>query len=101
MSNQLALFDAPKTPTDRLSGIQVKLPDNCGKCRDTVAIIGPGRGPHRAELLCHSCGSHRGWLSHTTYAFIADIANKFGCPTTPIVIRRGSMCTKEIADAGF
>jgi hypothetical protein len=36
-----------------------------------------------------SCDSHRGWISHCTYDFIAQIVAKFGRPTVPIVIRRG------------
>jgi hypothetical protein len=100
MSSQLALFDAPKTPADQLVGSQVKLPDPC-ECGCGIATVGPGKAQHKASLTCASCGRHRGWLSHNTYAFIAEIINKFGCPTTPIVIRRGRCSPKGIDDAGF
>ena len=35
------------------------------------AIIGPGRGPHRASLSCRFCNVHRGWLNKQTAALFA------------------------------
>ena len=36
------------------------------------AIIGPGRGPHRASLSCRFCNVHRGWLNKETAAFFCS-----------------------------
>jgi hypothetical protein len=73
-----------------LLGLAVKLPDTCGKCGHLVAIIGPGKPPHFASLLCRSCGMDRGSLSRATYTFLNEIINKFGAPTEPIVFRNRS-----------
>jgi hypothetical protein len=59
---QLDLFGAPNS-ADPLLGFAVKLPNTCSKCADLVAIVGPGKPPHSASLLCRSCGTHRGWIS--------------------------------------
>jgi hypothetical protein len=74
-------------PTDPLLGLAVKLPDTCSKCGDLVAIIGPGKPPHCASLLCQSCGLHRGWISRANYTFLNEVINKFGAPSEPIVFR--------------
>jgi hypothetical protein len=58
---QLDLFDTA-VPADPLLGLAVKPPNTCSKCADLVAIIGPGKPPHSASLLCRSCGLHRGWI---------------------------------------
>jgi hypothetical protein len=71
-------------------GLAVKLPDTCGKCGHLVAILGPGKPPHFASLLCRSCGMHRGSLSRATYTFLNEIINKFGTPNEPIVFRNRS-----------
>jgi hypothetical protein len=86
MNAQLDLFD-PGNPT-LVDGLLVRLPDAC-KCGHTIALIGKGRGLHRASLHCHSCGRFRGWVSKTSHDFLTGIIKSFGCPTEPIVIRRG------------
>ncbi len=84
-------FGAPKPPPNNLLlGLSVRLPDVCSECGEVVALIGAGKGPHKASLSCNSCGHFRGWISAESYNFIAEIINKFGgAPTTPILIRRG------------
>jgi hypothetical protein len=77
-------------PAGPLSGLTVKLPDTCGKCGDLVAIIGPGKPPHCASLLCRSCGLHRGWVSRANSTFLNEVINKFGAPSEPIVFRTRS-----------
>jgi hypothetical protein len=91
MIDQFDMFAATLAAptTDPLLGILVQLPDACGKCGDSVAVIGPGKGMHKASLSCNSCGFFRGWVSHAPYDFLAAITSKFGAPTTPIIIRRG------------
>jgi hypothetical protein len=79
---------APAKHDDPLVGTVVDLPDAC-RCGQTFALIGAGTGPHAAYLQCESCHRHRGWVSQSTYKFLAEILQKFGCPTTPIKVRRG------------
>ena len=81
---QLDLF-GPPTSADPLLGLAVKLPNTCSKCADLVAIIGPGKPPHSASLLCRACGLHRGWVSRANYTFLNEVINKFGAPSEPIV----------------
>ena len=50
--------------------------------------IGPPRGPHAGELICHDCGRHRGWLSKTAGSWIESVIEKSGVPTTPIIVRK-------------
>jgi len=86
---QFDLFGAPVS-ADPLSGFAVKLPDTCSKCGDLTGIVGPGKPPHAASLLCRSCGLHRGWISRANYSFLNEIINKFGAPSEPIVFRNRS-----------
>ena len=86
---QLELFTTP-APADALTGLAVRLPHDPCRCGADLAEIGPGNRPHSAALECLACGGHRGWLSHTTHKFLAEIVNKFGRPETPIVIQRGT-----------
>jgi hypothetical protein len=83
---QLDLFGTPNS-ADPLSGLAVKLPVTCRKCADLVAIIGPGKPPHSASLLCRSCGLHRGWLSRANCTFLTEVINNGGAPREPIVLR--------------
>jgi hypothetical protein len=91
MNDQVDLFDT--TPSsdqpDLLLGLEVKLPDKCPSCERHVALIEPGRGPHKAALRC-VCGRHRGWVSNASFAFLQKIVETFGRPDTPIAIHRGS-----------
>jgi hypothetical protein len=86
LNAQHDLFGAA-VPTGTLSEITAKLPDTCSKCGDLTAIIGPGKPPHCASLLCQSCGLCRGWISRANYTFLKEIINKFGAPREPIVFR--------------
>jgi hypothetical protein len=85
-------------PADPLLGLAVKLPNTCGKCADLVAIIGPGKPPHCASLLCRSCGLHRGWILRVNYKFLNEIINKFGVPSEPIVFRTRNTQPEENDD---
>jgi hypothetical protein len=87
---QLDLFDGAAMSTDPLCGLTVKLPDTCSNCGDLVTIVGPGKPPHAASLLCRACGLHRGWISRANHTFLNEIINKFGAPTEPIVFRNRS-----------
>jgi hypothetical protein len=94
---QLDLFDAATT-ADPLTGLAVKLPDTCGKCGQLIAVVGPGKPPHFASLLCRSCGLHRGWVSRAKYTFLSEIINKFGAPNEPIIFRNRSTKPEENDD---
>jgi hypothetical protein len=97
LNAQPDFFDTAR-PADPLAGLAVKLPDTCGKCGHLVAIIGLGKPPHFASLLCGSCGFHRGWISRANYTFLNEIINKFGAPTEPIVFRNRSTKPEENDD---
>jgi hypothetical protein len=75
-------------PSTGILGLIVVPPSRCPSCSSPNATLGWSAGPHAARLTCTGCGRHRGWLSAESFGFIAEIANKFGRPTTPIVIRR-------------
>jgi hypothetical protein len=77
-------------PDQLIVGIAVQLPDRCIKCGGAVAVIGPGKAPHKASLHCQTCDHHRGWVSRISYDFIANTVATFGRPDEPILVRRGS-----------
>ena len=74
-------------PIDPLHGLSAQLSDTC-QCGSREAIIGEGKGPHRAAFFCSRCESHRGWMANEAHAFVSEVVKKFGKPTTPIKIRR-------------
>jgi len=82
---------------NKLTGLKIKLDrpvDRERPCCLNVCTIGAARGPHAGELICASCGQHRGWLSKSTAQWIGHVATRFGAPTTPIVVR-GSTLEQE------
>jgi hypothetical protein len=91
---QLDLFVSAPEARDPLIGLVVKLPDAC-RCGANTARIGPPAGPHLAELRCTTCELHRGWLPRAAHQFLTEVVNRFGFPTTPIAIRRGSTQQRE------
>jgi hypothetical protein len=70
-----------------LVGLAINLPEPCPRCGGRAAVIGAGRGPHRASLLC-ACGRHHGWVSTATYTFVAEIVTRFGRPSEAISVQR-------------
>jgi hypothetical protein len=71
---------------DPLVGLKVNLPRQCPCGHDTLHV-GPGRGPHRASLLCARCGRDSGWLSHKTATFLSAVIARFGRPIGPVHVR--------------
>jgi hypothetical protein len=67
-------------------GLEVKLdrPCDCGKELATICL---GCGLHHAELRCAKCDAHRMSLRGDAWRFLAEICERFGRPTTPVVIR--------------
>ena len=59
----------------------------CPACGCTAFIIGSSAAMHHARLTCIECDRHGGWLSRGAFTFIHMTINKFGRPTTAIVVR--------------
>jgi hypothetical protein len=68
-----------------LVGLIIKLPEPCPCCKGHAAVIGAGRGPHRASILC-ACGRRFGWVSKLSGDFLTETIRVFGRPTEPIAI---------------
>jgi len=96
-----AASSAPEPSTDNtLVGLAITLLERCPRCNGHDAVIGAGRGPHKASIMC-ACGRHLGWMSHEAFKFLSATARQFGRPTSPISIRRfrGASSTSSDADA--
>jgi hypothetical protein len=75
--------------TDNLFGLKVKREGNaCRHCGYPVAVISAPTSEHCADLKCCACGAVWGALNERTASFIRSVANKFGAPTSPIILRR-------------
>ena len=101
MRAQIEMFGAamagPAT-NGSLIGLKVKLDRHADRerpCCRNVCIIGAGKEPHAGELICASCGQHRGWLSKPTAQWIEHVATRFGAPATPIVVRKAHNYQEE------
>jgi hypothetical protein len=70
-----------------LIGLAIIGPAPCMRCGGHDAVIGAGRGPHKASIMC-ACGRHLGWMSIPTFNFIAETVRQFGRPSTPICVNR-------------
>jgi hypothetical protein len=69
-------------------GLVVKLDreiDRAQPCHANFVTINPDR-----ILTCQRCGRKRGNLSPSTADWIETLVNKFGCPTSPLVVRNSS-----------
>src|SRR5262249_45528470 len=69
-----------------LSGLEVRMPSNCGKCGCAIALIFSEN--NHSSLRCASCVAHLGWVSHATERFLHTLVECFGRPTKPIEIHR-------------
>ena len=87
MTAHLDMFGAEPSVDDSLVGLAITLPEQCPRCRGHDAVIGAGRGPHKASIMC-VCGRHLGWLSITTFNFIAETVRQFDRPSEPISVNR-------------
>jgi hypothetical protein len=94
MTMQLELFAGPvesqsheRVPIDPLYRLFAQLSDTC-RCGSSDAVIGEGKGSHRAAFFCGRCEGHRGWMANEAHAFVAEVVKKFGKTTKPIKIRR-------------
>jgi hypothetical protein len=95
MTEQIDMFAPPSTApvvqarSTSVIGLPVRLPGQCGCC-STLATVTAGRGPHLAGLRCASCGRHRGWVSGSSFKFLAETVDRFGRPKDPIAITPGA-----------
>jgi hypothetical protein len=81
------IFPAEPAADVSLIGLAITLPEHCPRCRGHDAVIGAGRGPHKASIMC-CCGRHLGWMSAATFSFIAETVTHFGRPSEPICVNR-------------
>jgi hypothetical protein len=84
---QLDLFEPIETPSSPLVGLRVELPRPCPKCGNNIGVIGGCGGPHANRITCDSCNIFRRWLGHREADFVAEVSAKFGCLSSPIILR--------------
>jgi hypothetical protein len=70
-------------------------------CCSNVAVVGPGKAQHAAELRCAGCHAHRGWLRREALDFLAGLSQRFGAPTEPIILRDQQIGDHIMADKKF
>jgi hypothetical protein len=94
------LFTPTPVAETTLVGLALTLPECCPRCSGHSAVVGAGRGPHAAAILC-LCGRHLGWMSREGFSFLSETVRRFGRPTSSIQIRRtrGASSTSSDADA--
>ena len=87
MNAQLNMFAAVPVDETTLVGLAIALPEQCSRCSGNDAVIGAGRGPHKASIMC-VCGRHLGWMSVPTFNFIVGTVRQFGRPSEAICVNR-------------
>jgi hypothetical protein len=86
-NRQFDLFNSNAAQSSKSTiGLEVKLSRAC-VCGKELAAVCPGQGSHCAELRCAKCGTHRMWLYDNVLSFLAEVCERFGRPTAPVVIR--------------
>jgi predicted RNA-binding Zn-ribbon protein involved in translation (DUF1610 family) len=78
---------APPSSSKSLVGLKAQLRQPCPNCGNSIGIIGSSAGPHANRVTCSSCGAFCQWLGQREADFIAGVCAKFGCPSSPIVLR--------------
>jgi hypothetical protein len=87
VSIQFGMFPVAPSTDANLIGLAITMPEPCPRCGGHDAVIGAGRGPHKASIMC-VCGRHLGWMSIATFSFIHSTIQQFGRPTEPICVNR-------------
>jgi len=87
VSVQFGMFPVALSTDASLIGLAITMPEPCPRCGGHDAVIGAGRGPHKASIMC-VCGRHLGWMSVPTFDFIAEIVWQVGRPSEPICVNR-------------
>jgi hypothetical protein len=83
---------------NKLIGLKVRLDcpvDRDRPCCRSICVIKAGKGPHAGKFECADCGQFRGWLSKSTAQWIEGAVERFGAPTTPIVVRKAHTFEEE------
>jgi hypothetical protein len=71
-----------------LYGLKARLAGMNCKCGHPIATIHRPAGPHHADLICDDCGAQRGEISERTAKILKGIVERWGAPTTPLILRR-------------
>src|SRR5262249_54059149 len=58
--------------------------DRLRPCCENLAVVGPGQGPHPAELKCAGCDAHRGWLSRQALNFLKTTVARASSDPIPL-----------------
>jgi hypothetical protein len=85
-------------------GLRLKLDrtvDRLRPCCSNIATIDHGRAHHAAGLRCCRCGRFRGWLPRQGFQFLTDLAQRFGAPVEPIILRDQQIGDHIMADKKF
>jgi hypothetical protein len=85
-------------------GLRVKLDrtiDRIRPCCDNIATVDYGRAHHAAALRCSKCGRHRGWLPRQGFEFLTNLAQRFGAPAEPIILRDQQIGDHVMADKQY
>jgi hypothetical protein len=92
------LCSLPSNRNSPLVGLRVKMDrpvDRERPCCRNVCNIGPAKEPHAGQLICADCYQHRGWINKTTAHWIESVIERFGAPTTPILVHKSQTYTEE------
>jgi hypothetical protein len=85
-------------------GLRLKLDrtvDRLRPCCSNIATIDHGRAHHAAGLRCTQCGRFRGWLPRQGFQFLTDLAQRFGAPAEPIILRDTSVGDHTMTEKKF
>ena len=85
-------------------GLRLKLDrtvDRLRPCCSNIATIDHGRAHHAAGLRCTQCGRFRGWLPRQGFQFLTDLAQQFGAPAEPIILRDSSIGDHTMTEKKF
>lgn len=89
------LFGNTQPPTLRVR--LARRIDSDKPCCENIAVVGPGKAPHAAELRCENCGTHRGWLPREAFNILTETLARFGASGEPIILRDGAVGDTKMA----
>jgi hypothetical protein len=85
-------------------GLRLKLDrtvDRLRPCCSNIATVDHGRAHHAAGLRCTQCGRVRGWLPRQGFEFLTNLAQQFGAPAEPIILRDQQIGDYVMADKQY
>src|SRR5262249_43460265 len=68
--------------TDTPFGLSLTMATPCRHCNGTSAIIGAGKGPHAASIVC-ACKRFVAWMPKARLDFICEAIRVWGWPEQP------------------